>query len=145
MRELATVSISPRRIGLLLLVFCCLFGLALVAAAGFLLFKNPFDDTPFNPTSWAKSGPVQRAAMADNLLAHYLPAGLPESEVRRLLGAPNDVYENRGVDYGGNALSGSYTLVYYIGSWSFEFRDSVFVYVHFNDDRCVFFAEIQGY
>ena len=102
---------------------------------------DPFNDKPFSKEAWAATSGQGRAPMADDVVRNRVLPGMSSGQVADLLGEPDDTWLKRT----GQRVKGEKTLVYYIGSWSFEGMDDAFVCVHVDESGKVIEAEIYGY
>lgn len=133
-----------------LVVVTILIGLVLAGIMAVILevYRDPFDDRPFDPAAWTSADSKARGPMARDAIRHLRP-GLPAARVRELLGSPDPFPGLPGepVDGFGNPLRHPETWAYYLGCWSglgpYAF-DAAFLYVHFGADGTVAAAEITG-
>jgi hypothetical protein len=138
------------------------FLIALTAAAGLLVCghilingPDPFAARRFDPEAWSTADSKGRAAMTRDAIRH-LPAGLPESEITKLLGEAGDVIATEKLVgstpggplplFAGSAPAGSVrTYSYDLGSWGpSRGYDSTFLWVHVNSNGRVVAAVIGG-
>ena len=125
---------------------CLLLLLAAAAIGTWALYdwSNPFNDARFEPGGWTGAASDEaRAPMADDLVDNHLRKGMTRAEVVSLLGAPMVLTGD--CDSGGNALPGSETLSYSLGSWCEFGYDDAYLYVHLDAAGRVMEAEVTGY
>jgi hypothetical protein len=128
-------------VGGLTLVICCAAFAGSVSLIVALRCVHPFNAERFTPAAWAAASDERRAAMSWDAIRH-LPPGLPEDEVRSLLGP--------GVVEDSHRLTGSApprairTCSYYLGCWSATAYDSTFLWVHLDKEGRVAEAVIGG-
>jgi len=125
-----------------------LAAVAVVVLTGVALarYLDPFDDRSFDRREWVAASPRDRAPMARDAIRR-IGLGMPQAEVRDLLGDPQPVSSFTGnVDAYGNRLAFPETWSYHIGNWSANpwGFDDTFLYVHFDSDAKVAAVEITG-
>jgi hypothetical protein len=135
----------PRALKLVLLAIAALAVMVLLAGIYFMLglTQDPFNDSVFTQTEWARTTDTDRAPMAGDLVRNHLPPGMTRTQVESLLGTPSRA--ESGADATKNDASGGTTYRYYIGSWSNYGYDDAWVYVHFDESGKLTKSEIYGY
>jgi hypothetical protein len=103
---------------------------------------DPFEASPFEPAAWAAAGAEGRAAMTRDAIRR-LPAGLPEAEIERLLGKADEVSETQRLT-ASRPPGAVRTYSYSLGSWSGQYYDSTFLWVHVDGQGRVIAAVIGG-
>jgi len=102
---------------------------------------DPLNAQRFDSASWATADHEGRAAMARDAIRH-LPAGLPETEIEKLLG-PARIEETHRLTH--SAPRGSVrTYSYHLGGWGLLYYDSTFLWVHVDREGRVIAAVIGG-
>lgn len=110
----------------------------------FIDWMNPFNDAQFTIEKWANVRNDDRAPMALDLVTEHLTPGLSQSDVKALLGLPDNIIT--GEDPGGKVPLGDKTYKYKLGSWTYyKGFDDAFVYVHFDTNGFLIRSEINGY
>ena len=106
---------------------------------------------PFDKAKWQRTTPEQRDLMADDLVRNYIRAGQSTGDVISIAGPAESVLTNR-QDAGGHILPGSTTYSWWLGSGYHRTPrteahgwDSLFLYIHFDDNGTVVSSEFQGY
>jgi hypothetical protein len=127
-----------------------LVALAMLVGVTYLLVGNPldpFDNKRFSAEAWRRATEAYdleaRARMCRDLIKHFLQPGIPEKQVVRLIGPPDQVEDGHGSER--DRLIGARFYRYYIGNWSFQGMDDAFLYVHFDSQDRVIKVEIYGY
>jgi hypothetical protein len=122
-------------------------GAVLILRAVTTYAPDPFEAHPFDPAEWAAADPKGRAAMARDAIRH-LPAGLPEADIRALLGddcTVRDTLQLNTLQLIGHGRNGTVRRYEYdLGSWSGVYFDDTFLWIHVGADGRVIKAEIGG-
>ncbi len=118
----------------------------IAAGLGVNSLLDPFDDRPFDRAAWAAAEDREwdRGPMARDAIRH-IPSGTSRERVQELLGE-TEVIPAGGDRWGITPQSGE-TWSYYLSCWSGlgpYNLDAAFVYVHFDRNGRVVFAEING-
>jgi len=130
-----------------------LAAVASVALAGLVVgfvaldrYLDPFDDRPFDPTSWAAADEQQRGPMARDA-ARQVPPGTAAERVRELLGEPDHAVSGNPPDKWGRSVKGYTRWTYFLGCWSglgwYGF-DAAELDIHFDREGRVVAVEIDG-
>ena len=127
---------------LLLVLILTGVGLVLLAVSAVVNRPDPLDARPFDRATWAAADSYDRAPMAKDAIRH-LPAGLPEAEVVALLGKPGEVIETHRLTTS-RPRGAVQTYSYFLGSWSYEYFDSTFLWVHVDAAGRIVEAVIGG-
>lgn len=81
--------------------------------------------------------------MADDLVAHHLPAGMATAAVVTLLGQPDETYDKGWLEQ--RRYTNEQIYSYYIGGWSLHGLDDAFVSIEFDAAGLLVRSEVLGY
>lgn len=115
--------------------------IVIVAPFAYALFRNPFDDKPFQRGIWLRaasdSSPRNpRGLMAEDLRNRFLRKGMPKKSVHSLLGEPdNSQYDEQVL----------HVDCYYLGSWGFMDMEGDYLVVHYDKAEKIASTEVYSH